>query len=56
MELKKCESCQKAFFGERGLMLCPICTVVQKGNGEPQRPQAASQVHPVSVLAMAVAR
>jgi uncharacterized Zn finger protein (UPF0148 family) len=55
MELKKCEGCQKAFFGERGLTLCPICAVVEKGNRVLQRPQAASQLRQVSAAPVAAA-
>jgi uncharacterized Zn finger protein (UPF0148 family) len=56
MELKKCQSCQKAFFGERGLTLCPICTVVEKGNRASQRLQATGPSRPAPVAAVAVAR
>lgn len=31
MELKKCDSCGKFFFGTRSMSLCPICTVAAKG-------------------------
>jgi len=56
MELKKCESCQKAFFGDRGLTLCPICMVVQKGNRAPQRPQVVGELQRMPVRAVAAAR
>jgi uncharacterized Zn finger protein (UPF0148 family) len=32
MELKTCQGCEKAFFGDRGVVLCPICTVVEKSH------------------------
>jgi rubrerythrin len=40
MELKKCESCEKVFLGERNLRLCPICTVAKKGKEVARRRQA----------------
>ncbi len=56
MELKKCESCQKVFFGDPSLRFCPICTVVQKGTQAIQRREAASQRHPLSAPVVAIAR
>jgi len=56
MELKKCESCQKVFLGDRNLKLCPICAVVQKGSQAIQRREATSQRRPVSAPAVTIAR
>ena len=55
MELKKCESCEKVFFGEQSLRLCPICTVAERSKEviRRQQPDRVRSKSPVPALAVA---
>lgn len=55
MELKKCEGCEKVFFGHRSLQLCPICTVAEKGKAVVERRPADHPVGRAPVAAVTVA-